>query len=198
MKLTSKLFTCLFIFILSGCKTGGILDAMNKSNRENNAMNNAQYDMSKDELWIKVDQFYKTRFTNINYNKDRNYIESAWGVARMGTTEKRISYRVTIVGNAQPYKLAVVARQGERYLQNNKWTDWTDSTNLTLEKQFKKQVYEHFNGPLVYDPKKVAADEAEADRKKQEERRQQLERKELSQDEWLEQSRKRMEKELNK
>ncbi|MDH5630546.1 MAG: hypothetical protein OEY96_10385, partial [Gammaproteobacteria bacterium] len=103
MKLTSKLFTCLFIFILSGCKTGGILDAMNKSNWENNAMNNAQYDMSKDELWIKVDQFYKTRFTNINYNKDRNYIESAWGVARMGTTEKRISYRVTIVGNVQPY-----------------------------------------------------------------------------------------------
>jgi len=46
-----------------------------------------------------------------------------------------------------------------------------------MEKNFKKSVYEHFHGPLIYNAKKVAAQEAAADKNKTEETRKRLTRK---------------------
>lgn len=60
-------------------------------------MNNELYDKPKQQLWTKLDDFFKGSFTRISNNKKRGMMQSDWAVARMGNSEKRLSYRVTII-----------------------------------------------------------------------------------------------------
>lgn len=196
--ITKYAAVALLLIPLAGCKSG-LMSTMKKSNWENSTMNNAVYDMPKKELWRKLGAYLKTRTATLSYNKKKSFVQTNWAIASLKkNTQKRLAYRVTIVGAAQPFKLRVEAKQDERFNKKGKWSKWRKGGNSTLEKKFKKDVYEHFNGPLVYDAKKVSAQQSAADNQKQAERRKRMTRKKLSSDEWLEQSRKRMQRDLNK
>ncbi|MDH5633450.1 MAG: hypothetical protein OEZ10_10715 [Gammaproteobacteria bacterium] len=198
MKISRNLLVILTLALLPALGHAGLLDAMKQSNWERDTLKNARYDMPKNELWDRLDAFMTNRFKSVNANKNRGTLESAPSIIRAGTTEKQLVYRVQITGREQPFALNISATESLRSLKNGKWGNWRRTSSDALQKQFSKDVYELFHGPLVYDAEKVAAQEKADQDKKDQARREQLQRKSLSSDEWLEQSRKRMQRELNK
>lgn len=182
--------------ITIGCKSA-IVSAMKQSNWENDALNNAQYDMPESQLWTELETYFRKNFNGAEFDRGKRHIQTAWLVAKMGeNAQKRIAHQVKVVGTTQPYKLSIKTRQGERFYKNGKWSEWSETGNQTIEKSFKKRIYEHFHGPLVYDEKKVAEQQANEEQQKIDTMRNSFDKPQPGTDEWYKQSKERIKSQI--